>query len=292
MIPCGDDEKEDRIGLVLEGGGMRGMYTAGVLDVLMEKNICLDGVIGVSAGAIHGCNYVSGQIGRSVRYNLKYINDKRYMSLESLIKTGNLFNKEFCYSQVPDKLSPFDYDTFLEREATIPFYVTCTNLETGKAEYIRCRDFKKDMDFMRASASLPLLSEIVEADGMKLLDGGTCDSIPVDYFRSIGYGKNIVVLTRPEGCRKKPDRAIALIKLVYKDYPNYVKACEERYIKYNQTLDKLEEYEKRGEVLIIRPTRHIKISRVEKNTDKLKYIYKMGRHDTGILLEKIISFVQ
>lgn len=282
---------DNRVGLVLEGGGMRGMYTAGVLDIFMKENIIVNGVIGVSAGAIHGCNYISGQMGRSIRYNLKYINDKRYMSFKSLLTTGNIFNKEFCYEDIPTKLSPFDYDTFYERAKDIPFYVTCSNLETGMAEYIRCTDFRQQMDCMRASASLPLVSEIVEYKGMKLLDGGTCDSIPVEYFRGIGYKKNIVVLTRPEGYVKKKDKAISAIKRVYKDYPDYVKASEQRHIKYNETIERINEYEKNGEVLVVRPSREIKIGRMEKNTDKLKYMYKLGRHDAGIMLDKIREFI-
>lgn len=284
--------ERQKVGLVLEGGGMRGMYTAGVLDVFIQENMWPDAVIGVSAGAIHGCNYMAGQLGRSVRYNLKYINDKRYMSLKSLIKTGNLFNKEFCYDTIPNELSVYDYDAFEKRAADIPFYVGCSNLETGQGEYIRCTDFRKEMDYLRASASLPLVSEIVEVGGMKLLDGGTCDSIPVAFFRSIGYKKNIVVLTRPAGYEKKPDKTIAVLEKVYSKYPDYVKACKERHEQYNKTMQYIEHYEKEGQILVIRPSKHIKISRMEKNLNKLKYMYKMGRHDTKVQLDKIKKFLE
>lgn len=280
------------IGLVLEGGGMRGMYTAAVLDVFLQQGIDLQAVVGVSAGAIHGCNYISKQIGRGVRYNLKYIQDKRYMSFRSLVKTGDLFNKEFCYETIPNELNKFDYETFKERAKDIPFYVTCTELETGKPRYIRCMDLEEDMDYMRASASLPLVSKAVERDGMKLLDGGTSDSIPIDFMREQGYKKNIVVLTRPAGYIKKQDKSIKLLQMVYKKYPEYVEACKHRFEQYNACVEELERLEKAGEVLIIRPTRSVKIGRTEKNKDKLKYMYKLGRYDTIRMLQDIRDFIK
>ena len=283
--------EKQKIGLVLEGGGMRGMYTTAVLDNFLEFGIRADGVIGVSAGAIHGASYLSNQIGRNVRYNLKFINDKRYMSIRSLIKTGDLFNKEFCYDTIPNKLNKFDYETFRKNAEEVPFYVVCTNLESGEAEYIRITDLEQDMDFMRASASLPLVSNTIEKDGMKLLDGGTADSIPVDFMRSIGYEKNIVVLTRPEGYTKKPDKTIKLMEHKYKEYPLYLETSRKRYEMYNETLRKLETYEKDGSVLVIRPSREFKISRTEKNVDKLKYLYKMGRYDTRRKIQEIIEYI-
>lgn len=283
--------EREKVGLVLEGGGMRGLYTAGVLDVFLAENIWPDGVIGVSAGAIHGCSYMSEQLGRSVRYNLKYANDKRYMSFKSWLKTGNIFNVDFCYNTLPNELSVYDYDTFEKNAAKVPFYVGCSNVETGKAEYIKCTDFRTQMDAMRASASLPLVSKIVEYDGMKLLDGGTCDSIPVAFFKSIGYEKNIVVLTRPEGYEKKPDKTIKVLEKVYSDYPEYVQACKERHEEYNKSLQYIEHYEKEGKIFVIRPSRNIKISRLEKNKDKLKYMYKMGHYDAKSKLKELKKFM-
>lgn len=280
----------NKIGLVLEGGGMRGMYTAGVLDTFMLEGIEVDGVIGVSAGAVCGCSYISKQIGRTIRYNVKYAGDKRYASFESLRKTGDIFNVDFCYEQLPKKLNVFDYDTFRERSKEIPFYVTCTNLDTGKAEHIRCTDLWDEMDYMRASASMPLVSNIIEKDGLKLLDGGTADSIPIKFFESIGYEKNIVVLTRPDGYEKKQDPTIKLMKRMYKDYPNYVRACEDRYKIYNEQVAYIEEREKAGKAIIIRPSRDTKIGRMEKNPDKLKFIYKLGRYDTLKKLDEIKRF--
>lgn len=292
MYSKGVDEMEtQKVGLVLEGGGMRGMYTAGVLDVFLQENIWPDAVIGVSAGAIHGCSYLSGQLGRSVRYNLKYINDKRYMSLRSLITTGDIFNVNFCYDKIPNELSVFDYDTFKKNAENIPFYVTCSNVDTGKPEYIRCRDFRYDMDYMRASASLPIVSRMVKVNEKKLLDGGTTDSIPVKFFESIGYKKNIVVLTRPEGYVKKESSSIHILKLLYRKYPAYLEACEKRPKLYNETVEYIEQQQKDGNIIVIRPSRKVKIARTEKDTEKLKYMYKLGRHDTLQQLQEIKQFM-
>ena len=177
--------------LILEGGAKRGIYTAGVLDVWLENNIITDGVIGVSAGAIHGCGYVSRQIGRGIRYNLKYNDDYRFMSLKSWLKTGNMVDTEFAYHELPEKLDIFDNQTF--KNSKTKFYVTCTNLKTGKAEYILCPDMSgKYMDYLRASASMPFVSKIVKIDGNLYLDGGIADSIPLKAAFDLGYNKNIV----------------------------------------------------------------------------------------------------
>ena len=282
----GKTEKE-KVGLVLEGGGMRGMYTAGVLDLFLQEGIMPDGVIGVSAGAIHGCSYIANQLGRSVRYNLKYINDKRYVSIRNLIKTGDIFDTEFCYDIIPNELSLFDYDQFEENAKKVAFYTVASNLETGEADYHRCYDFRKEMDYMRASASLPLVSNIVEIDGKKLLDGGTADSIPLAYFRSIGFKKNIVVLTRPKGYVKKPDSALSLISMRYKEYPDYVEASRTRHSRYNLSVQYAEYFEREGSAIIIRPSRDLNVGRLEKDVDKLKYVYKLGRKDAKEKLEQI-----
>ena len=285
-------EREEKVGLVLEGGGMRGMYTTGVLDVFLEEGLVPDAVIGVSAGAVFGCSYMSEQHGRGIRYNLKYINDDRYASVKSWLKTGNIFNAKFCYDEIPNKLDIYDYDKFKENAAKIPFYVCCTNVDTGKPEYIRCTDFRKEMDYMRASASLPLVSKIVYKGGKKLLDGGTADSIPVEYFRSIGYKKNIVVLTRPEGYVKKPSSTAKLLKFRYKNYPEFIEANIKRHDNYNKSLLDIEEQEKRGETIIIRPSVEYKIGRIEKDKEKLKYMYKLGRKDAKAKIEELKAFLE
>ena len=196
--------QEKKTGLVLEGGAMRGMYTAGVLDVFMENGIEFDGVIGVSAGAICGCSFVSGQVGRTIRYNKNYCTDKRFMSFYSLLTTGDLVGDKFCYHTIPEELDPYDNEAFLRSKTK--FYSVCTNLETGEPEYILMKDMVKDIDYLRASASMPYVSRTVEKDGMKLLDGGCSDSIPVRAFMNMGYEKNVVVLTRPADYRKKTEK--------------------------------------------------------------------------------------
>lgn len=266
---------------------MRGIYTAGVLDVLMENGITVDGVIGVSAGAIHGCSYVSGQHGRSIRYYRKYMNDYRFMSFRSLLLTGNLVGTDFCYHEIPEKLDAFDFDSF-EKSRT-DFYVTCTNVETGKAEYIHMENMK-EIDYMRASASMPLVSEIVEVHGKKYLDGGVADSIPVDAFRSMGYGKSVVVLTRQASYRKSPEN-MRLIRAVYRKYPAFVKAMENRSAQYNRTVERIRELERRGEIVVIRPTKDPGIGRMEKNPQKVQAVYDLGRSDAQKKLLQVKRFL-
>ena len=281
-----------KTGLVLEGGAMRGMFTAGVLDVLMEHGIVLDGAIGVSAGAVFGCNYKSHQIGRVIRYNTQYCNDKRYASFGNLLRTGNLYSEQFCYHDIPEKLDPLDYDAFLANPTKL--YVGCSNLDTGEAEYLECTDMRKpeDVNKVRASASLPLVSNIVEVDGMKLLDGGVSDSIPIFAFRRMGYRRNIVVLTRPEGYRKGPDKMLRLEAGRYREYPEFVKRCHMRHMYYNKTLDKLEELEKEGDTLIIRPSETIEISRLEKKPEMIEAMYELGVYDAKEKLQQVKKFLR
>lgn len=277
--------------LVLEGGAKRGIYTAGVLDVLLENDIMTDGVIGVSAGAIHGCSYVSKQIGRSIRYNLKYNDDYRFMSLKSWLKTGNLVDADFAYHELPEKLDVFDHKTFANNPAA--FYVTCSNLETGKAEYIRCPEMKgKYMDYLRASASMPFVSQIVEIDRKHFLDGGITDSIPLQAAFDLGFAKNIVVCTRPEGYFKKPFTLTWLAKLVYKKFPQFIKALQNRHIMYNQELAQINKLQTEGKIFVIRPTRYIKIKRMETNPDIIKAMYELGRRDAADSLEALKAFLK
>ena len=263
-------------GLVLEGGGMRGIYTAGVLDVFMEENIGFAGVIGVSAGAIHGCSYISGQKGRNLRYYKKYCNDKRFMSYRNLILTGDIAGEKFCYHDLPEKLDPFDYDGF--NASKMKFYVTCSNVETGKAEYLNLTDMKGEIDLLRASASLPYVSRIVKIKGMKLLDGGCTDSIPVAAFRNMGYEKCVVVLTRHKGYVKGPEKS-ALAKLFYGKYPEFSKAMETRHDTYNQSVAEIEKLEQEGKVFVIRPSVELTIGRMEGNPEKLQEVYDIGVKD-------------
>lgn len=277
-------------GLVVEGGGMRGVYTAGVLDYFMEKNLYFDDCYGVSAGACHISSYVSKQIGRSIKVTLDYINDKRYCSVNSLIKTGDMFGVEMLYDLIPNKLELYDYDTFNKFKGN--FYSVVTNCKTGKAEYIKIKDMKKDIIAVRASSSLPLLSRIVEINGEKYLDGGITDSIPIKKSIKDGHKKNVVILTRDKTYRKSKPKFLSFLKFKYKKYPNLVKAIENRYKMYNETLDFLEEEKAKNKVFIIQPKLPVKISRIEKDKDKLKALYDQGYEDAKELYEDLMKFLE
>ena len=277
-------------GLVVEGGGMRGVYTAGVLDYFMEKNLYFDDCYGVSAGACHISSYVSKQIGRSIKVTLDYINDKRYCSVNSFIKTGDMFGVEMLYDLIPNKLELYDYDTFNKFKGN--FYSVVTNCKTGKAEYIKIKDMKKDIIAVRASSSLPLLSRIVEINGKEYLDGGITDSIPIKKSIKDGHKKNVVILTRDKTYRKSKPKFLSLLKFKYKKYPNLVKAIENRYKIYNETLDFLEEEKAKNKVFIIQPKLPVKISRIEKDKDKLKELYDQGYEDAKELYEDLMKFLE
>ena len=276
-------------GLVVEGGGMRGVYTAGVLDYFMEKNLYFDDCYGVSAGACHISSYVSKQIGRSMKVTLDYIDDKRYCSVNSLIKTGDMFGVEMLYDIIPNKLELYDYDTFNKFKGN--FYSVVTNCKTGKAEYIKIKDMKKDIIAVRASSSLPLLSRIVEINGEKYLDGGITDSIPIKKSIEDNHRKNVVILTRDKTYRKKKSSFLPIFKLKYRKYPNLVNAIENRYKMYNNTLDFIEEKVKTGEVFVIQPKEPVNISRVEKDKTKLKELYDKGYNDAKKCYEDLIKFI-
>lgn len=265
-----------KTGLVLEGGGVRGIYTAGVLDVFMDEGLTFDGLIGVSAGAIHGCSYLSEQKGRSLRYYQNYVADPRFMSLRSWIRTGDFIGVEFCYHELPDKLDIYDHEAFLRNPT--PYYAVCTNVDSGEAEYIRITDMRTQIDVLRASASLPFCSRLVEIEGRRYLDGGCTDSIPVEQFRRMGYEKNVVVLTRPADYRKKPMNA-RLIRLCYRKYPKFMAALLRRHIRYNETTEKILELEKAGEIFVIRPGSALEVGRLEKDPEKVRQVYNRGRAD-------------
>ncbi|MBE5958641.1 MAG: patatin family protein [Lachnospiraceae bacterium] len=280
-----------KVGLVLEGGGMRGMYTAGVLDAMLENNIMVDGIVGVSAGSIFGCNYKSRQIGRAIRYNLKYVNDKRYMSLKSLILTGNYFVEDFCYHELPEKLDPFDAKTF--KSTPEKFYSVSMDINSGEAVYHELKNGDADdLEWMRASGSLPLVATIVKKDGREMLDGGMVDSIPIKWMQSQGYEKNIVVLTQPEDYVKEKSGIIPLIKLKYRKYPALIDGISNRHIMYNDTIEYIKSEKKKNNVLVIQPDTSLGVGRTEKNTDKLQAAYDRGRSDTVRMLDEIRKYME
>ncbi len=279
-----------KTGLVLEGGAMRGMYTAGVLDVLMENDIKVDGTIGVSAGACFGCNYKSRQIGRSIRYNLKYCKDPRYVSIRSLLFSGDIYNAKFCYEEIPVHLDPFDVDTY--QKNSTEFYVVATDVNTGKAVYQRLdKGDGDDIQWIRASASMPLVSRIVKIGEQELLDGGIADSIPFEWFIQNGYERNIVVLTQPKGYVKSKNSLMPLVRWRMKKYPKMIEAMAKRHIEYNECLKQLEQREQEGNTLVIRPSEPLGIKRTEKNPEKLKAVYELGRKDAEAMLGKIRDFL-
>lgn len=276
-------------GLIIEGGGMRGVYAAGVLDFFMEKDLYFNDCYAVSAGSCHAASYYSKQIGRSLKVTLDYINDKRYCSINSLIKTGDMFGVDMLYNIIPNELLLYDYDTFNKFEGN--FYSVVTNCKTGKAEYIKIKDMKEDIIAVRASSSLPLLSRIVEINGESYLDGGISDSIPIKKSIEDGNKKNIVILTRDKAYRKSKSSFLNIFKLKYKKYPNLVKAIGNRYKMYNETLDFIEEKRKKEEVFIIQPKSPVTIGRLEKNKTKLKELYDEGYNDAKECYDKLIKFI-
>ena len=278
-----------KIGLVLEGGGMRGLFSAGVLDALLElKELSVNGIVGVSSGALFGVNYVSKQKERAVRYNKKYADDKRYMGLHSWITTGNAVNKDFAFYELPYKLDVFDNETF--KKAETDFYVVMTNVESGKPEYVLIEDAFAQMEYLRATSALPFASKIIEINGKKYLDGGISDSIPIDFCESLGYDKIIAVLTRPEGTYKE-DKLGFLYKLVYRKYPNLVNSLLNMATDYEKVLAKIKDLENKGEIFVVRPPEVLKIGRLEKNRDKIQKVYDTGLN-TGLKeLNNIVKYL-
>jgi len=282
-----------KIGLVLEGGAMRGLYTAGVLDVFLDNNINIDGIIGVSAGALFGANYYSKQRGRALRYNKKYCKDKRYISIHSLITTGNIVNKDFAFYKVTNELDPFDDEEFIKTNKD--FYVVITNVETGMPEYINIKNSTvKNLEVLRATSAMPIVSKMVEINNHKYLDGALADSIPVTKAIDMGYDKIIVILTRPLEYRKKPFSKLEnlFIKLKYRKYPKLVKAILNRYSNYNECLEKIIDLESKKEIFVIRPSRDLNISRLEKDECKLQEVYDLGINDAKKQMKNLIKFLK
>ncbi len=277
------------VGLVLEGGGMRGLYTVGVLDVFMDNAIKVDGIIGVSAGALFGVNYPSGQKGRGLRYNVEYAKDPRYMSFRSLLTTGNIVNKEFSYYDIPFKRDIFDEEAF--EKSGMDFYAVVTNVETGKAEYMKIDNVFEQMEVLRATSSMPLVSKFVEIDGRKYLDGGCADSIPVKKCMEMGYDKVVVVLTRPIDYRKKKENR-GLNAFVYRKYPEFVRTISNRHNDYNNTVKEIIELEKQGKIFVIRPSMTIPIKRLEHDTEVMKKMYDLGVEDANKQIEGLKEYLR
>ena len=278
-----------KAGLVVEGGGMRGVYSSGVLDFFIEKDLFFENNYGVSAGACHLCSYLAKQYKRAFRVNVDYLNDKRYCSVHSLLKTGNLFGAEMLYDIIPNELDLFDYDTYNKNESN--FYVVITDINTGKPEYVKIGDLKKDIIYVRASSSLPLLAQNVKINDKEYLDGGISDSIPIKKSIADGNKKNVVILTRDSTYRKGKNSLMPIIKLKYKKYPNFVKSMADRYIVYNEILYFIKELEYNGDVFVIRPKKPVNIGRTEKNREKLEALYNDGYNDAKDCYEELLKYL-
>lgn len=279
-----------KTGLVMEGGAMRGMFTAGVLDVLMEHDVLVDGAVGVSAGAVFGCNYKSHQIGRTIGYSVAYCKDKRYASFGNLLRTGNLYSNDFCYHEVPHKLFPFDAAAFAA--SPVEFYAVCTDIHTGAPVYHKCeKGDDTDIEWMRASSAMPLFSEIIKVGGYELLDGGIADSIPIRFMESMGYGRNLIILTQPKGFVKPKNKLLPAIRMRYALYPNFVDAVADRHERYNETTAYVSMLEQAGKAFVLRPPIPLEIGSMERDEVQLKRVYDTGRAVAQINLDKITDFL-
>ena len=277
-------------GLVLEGGAMRGLFTAGVIDVLMENGIEFPAFVGVSAGAAFGCNYKSRQIGRALRYNKRFCRDPRYCSFRSLFKTGDVFGAQFCYHAVPNTLDPFDGKAF--NENPMAFYLVASDVETGKPFYKRLdRADDTAYEWIRASASMPIVSRVVELDGKKFLDGGVTDSIPLAFMER-QYDRNVVVLTRPRDYQKQPASKLWLYRLTLRKYPNMLRAVRERHLMYNEQRAHVFAQEKAGKAFVICPDKPLEVGRMEHDPEQLQKAYDTGRQTALRQLEALKRFME
>ncbi len=277
-----------KIGLVLEGGAMRGMYTAGILDVFMENKVHFDGIIGTSAGALFGVNYLSEQKGRVIRYNKRFNSDKKYMGFYPLLKEGNFISKKYAFYKVPRKLDVFDDETYKKSE--VPFYAVVTEIESGEPKYVRITSVFEQMEVLRASGAMPFITKPVKLGAHEYLDGGITDSIPYKWLMKQGYDKIIVVLTRDMDYRKKP-MSPAIAGICYRKYPNLVNRLIDRHNMYNSSVEELKKLEEEDKVMVIRPSVPIEISRTERDPEKLQTVYELGLMDGDDALSRLYEYL-
>lgn len=277
-------------GLVLEGGGLRGCFTAGVIDVFLEKQISFDKVTGVSAGACHACSYLAGQRGRAIAVARDYVDHPEYCSMKNLIKTGNLFGEQYVFHDIPERIYPIDNESFKKNKTE--FFVSVTDCETGRAYYPQITDLIADIEWIRASSSLPLISKMVYINGKPYLDGGIVDSIPIEFSIAHGCQRNVVVLTRDRSYRKKRENLYPAMKIVYRKYPKLLEAVKTRQEKYNSTLEFIYAEEKKGNILVIAPEVPLAIGRTEKDKEKLTVGYKLGRKAALMQIDNIKEFLK
>lgn len=278
-------------GIALEGGAMRGMFTAGVLDVFMENGIKFDGAAGISAGATFGCNLKSRQIGRVIRYNKRYCKDWRYGSFRSWILTGDLYEKKFCYETLPDELDRFD--TVIYRKNPMEFFVGATNVDNGRPVFYKAENGdSRDLTWMRASASMPVVSRVVEVDGYRLLDGGISAPVPLHFLESRGYDRIVVLLTQPKGYRKEQLKLMPVISFLLRKYPEVVHAMKVRYLRYNHLMEEIDRKEEMGNILVIRPPQALNIGSVCHDPVELERVYQVGRQEGLRQLNDVRAFLK
>lgn len=279
-----------KTGIVLEGGGMRGMYTCGILDVLMENRIYLDGMVGVSAGIAFGCNYKSRQAGRALRYNVRFARDKRYSGIMSLLKTGNYYNAHFAYKLVPTHYDVFDYNVF--EDSPMECFAVCFDVNTGEGVYQRLERVNDDFfEWIRASASMPVVAQPVEVGGRLLLDGGLADSIPLEFMMGRGYDRNVVILTREDGYRKTAEHCLWLMKTLLRKYPKVIEALKHRPAKYNRQLQVVKEQERAGNAFVFRPMKPLDVSRTTHDYKEMNRVYQQGRDEALQRLDELKKFL-
>lgn len=279
-----------KTGIVLEGGGMRGMYTCGILDVLMENHIFLDGMVGVSAGIAFGCNYKSRQSGRALRYNVRFARDKRYSGIRSLLKTGNYYNAWFAYHLVPTHYDVFDFNAF--EESPMECYAVCFDVKTGEGVYQRLDRVNNDFfEWIRASASMPVVAQPVEVGGRLLLDGGLADSIPLQFMIDKGYKRNVVILTREDGYRKTAEHGMWLMKPLLRKWPKVIDALRERPAIYNKQLQQVREEERKGNAFVFRPLKPLDVSRTTHDPEEMNRVYQQGRQEALQRLDDLKKFL-
>ncbi|MEG0077259.1 patatin-like phospholipase family protein [Anaerorhabdus sp.] len=279
----------EKVGLILEGGGMRGIFTTGVLDCFLDHGIEFPEVIGVSAGACHACSFVSKQRGRAKSISIDYIDDKRYCSIYSLVTTGDMFGTKFVYDEIPNILNPFDHDTYNKSNTKV--YAVVTNLVTGEPEYHHLDDMEYKINNLRASASLPFVSRVVKIEDKDYLDGGLTDSIPVKKIEEDGYLRNVIVLTQPRGYRKTENKMAPLAKIMYAKYPKLSNVMKNRHIRYNETVEYIEQQEDKGNIFVIQPPEKLIIGRIEKDKEKLQVVYDAGYQCAQNKIEELKKFM-
>lgn len=278
-------------GLILEGGGMKGLYTAGVIDFFLDKGIEFSSVYGVSAGACTMCSYLSKQRGRARDVCIDYLNTRKYCSLESLLTTGDLFNAQMNYQLVPEYLNPYDYETFRQYKGKA--YSVATDIASGQPAYFRIRDMKKDIIKIRASASLPLVSRNVKIGGGLYLDGGLSDSIPLQRSIMDGNRKNVVVMTKETGFVRKQARGymLWLLRARYWRYPKVAELTARRRDSYNDQVAYVERLKDSGQAFVFRPKAGLHVGRVEKDAEKLKLLYRQGYKDAASQYKALTEFL-